>query len=205
MTIPLLYRILAQQLMKTIAAFLSLFTIGIGFPAFGANQVTLTSADGSKTMDATIEQYYPANGSATIKVNGRKLTVPVTAFQSEDKAKFENFHLAKLAGRSLMLSFADNESEGSEKKTSNSKVKTVDAGFKIQVRNNAQTDLDGVKLEYRLFYYKDKAKGGKEAAYTDGDLDLGKISPRETKELDTTSITLTRVRPLPASQCAGGT
>jgi len=191
--------------MKTKAAILSLFIAGLGLPTFGGNLVTLTSADGSKTMEAAIEQYYPENGSAMIKVNGRKLTVPVSAFQSEDRAKFENWHLAKLAGRQLMLSFADNESEGSEKKTGNSKIKTVDAGYKIQVRNNAQTDLDGVKLEYRLFYYKDKAKGGKEAAYTDGDLDLGKIAPRETKELDTTAITLTKVRPLPASQCVGGT
>ena len=191
--------------MKTKVAILSLFIAGLGLSAFGGNLVTLTSADGSKTMEAAIEQYYPENGSAMIKVNGRNLTVPVTAFQSEDRAKFENWHIAKLAGRQLMLSFADNETEGSEKKTSNSKIKTVDAGYKIQVRNNAQTDLDGVKLEYRLFYYKDKAKGGKEAAYTDGDLDLGKIAPRETKELDTTAITLTKVRPLPASQCAGGT
>ena len=100
--------------MKTKAAILSLFIAGLGLSAFGGNLVTLTSSDGSKTMEASIEQYYPENGSATINVKGRKLTVPISAFQSEDRAKFDNWHIAKLAGRQLMLSFADNETEGDQ-------------------------------------------------------------------------------------------
>ena len=171
---------------------------------WAGNLVTLTSSDGSKTMQAAIEEYHPSNGTARIFVNGRRMNVPVTAFQTSDKAKFENWHDAQVAGRQLLLTFADYTTGNTEKKTSNAKVSTADTGYRIQVRNNAKTDLEGVEVRYRIFYYHDQDKGGKKAAHTDGSHSLTKISPRETQEFQTATVTLTRQRPLPASQCKGG-
>ena len=173
--------------------------------SYGVDVQTFTSADGSKTLQASIERYNPSNGQAQIRVKGRVMNVPVAAFQSEDKLKFESWYQAAEVGRKLALTFDENESDGVEKKTSNAKVTTTNNSFKIKVRNNGQTDFTDVSLQYRLFYYRDKDKGGKEPAHADGTLSLASIAPRETKELETEPISLTRVRPLPASQCKGGT
>lgn len=178
--------------------------VSIGTSLFSADLHTLTSADGSKTMEAAIENYQPSTGSATINVKGRRMTVPVSAFQVEDKLKFDNWYQTFEVGRKLALSFDEMEVDGNEKKTSNAKVTQFDSTFKIKVRNNGQQAFEDVKLKYRVFYYRDKDKGPKESTHEDGELDLTNISPRETKELSTESISLTKVRPLPATQCVGG-
>ena len=180
-------------------------TLLVAAASFGVEVHTFTSADGSKTLQASIARYTPSTGQAQIKVNGRLMNVPVSAFQSEDKLKFESWYQAAEVGRKLALTFDENETEGTEKKTSNAKVTTYDSGFKIKVRNNGQTDFEDVKLQYRVFYYKDMDKGGKQAGYTDGNLALSKIAPRETQEFETDSISMTKIRPLPKSQCKGGT
>jgi len=171
---------------------------------FGSDLDTFTSADGTKTIEASIESYDPTRDEAILKVNGRNLKVPVSAFQSEDKSKFDSWYQASQVGRQLNLAFDESETEGLEKKTSNAKVTSFESGFKIKVRNNGKTDFEDVKIEYRLFYYVDKEKGGKVDGYLDGDLALSEIAPRETQEFETAAVSMTRIKPLPASQCKSG-
>ena len=62
-----------------------------------------------------------------------------------------------------------------------------------------------VRLDYRVFYYKDPEKGSKVSHYEDGSLNISEIAPRESQKFETTPVALMRQRPLPASQCKGGT
>ncbi|MEO0414677.1 MAG: hypothetical protein AAF226_06975 [Verrucomicrobiota bacterium] len=184
----------------------SFFVLAISLSASAAELVKLTSADGTKSLQAKIENYDPASGAALINVNGRNMKVPVSAFQKEDKTVFENWYQASQVGRKLAITVEEFETDGSEKKTSNAKVTTYSSGYKVKVRNNATNEFDNVTLRYRIFHYADKERkdGGKEETFTEGDLSLAAISARQVVDLATEQVELTRIRPLPASQCVGG-
>lgn len=173
--------------------------------AVGSDTQTLTSSEGSKSLEAKIENYDPASGSAQIQVNGRRMKVNVSAFSEEDLPKFKTWYEASQVGRSLMLNFEEKESEGSERKTNTAKITNFESTYALEVRNNSSTDFSDVRLDYRVFYYKDPEKGSKVAHYEDGSLSISEIAQRESQKFETTPVALMRQRPLPASQCKGGT
>lgn len=190
--------------MKILTA--SLITCGLMVTA-SAEMRTFTSADGSKTLEATPLDYQPSKGLATIKLkSGRTMNVPVKSFVADDKAYLDNWYASTQAGRKLSISIDDEEIKTGERTENNGKVKTIDARYVLNVRNNGGVDLEDIEVKYRVFYTRDGVDGKKsEDLSLDGEDTISSISSREDIRVMTEPAKLINVRPLPASQCKGGT
>lgn len=189
-----------------IASFLVLFAGAFVFTS-QAEMRTFTSLDGGKTLEAEVVEFYPEKGTLKIrKSDGRFLTVPARAFSESDQEYIGEWYKTAMAGRRLAINFGDVEAEGGERRTANSKITTTKESFEVSVRNNASTEFDGLELQYRIFYYKDGAKAGtKKMLHKDGFVELASLDPRAEQKISTDAVSVERERPLPASQCVGGT
>ncbi len=177
-----------------------------GLGAAAAETHTLTSADGSRTLEATILSYEPARGTAMIQANGRRMNVNVAAFQAADKTIFEDWFTATSAGRSLHVTIRDEEQVTAERVVDNGTVKSIDGRYVLNVRNNAGQGFEDIDVKYRLFYTKDGVDGNRNQSLTmDGEDEISAIGSRQDLTLSTTPAKLTNVKPLPASKCVGGT
>lgn len=175
-----------------------IITIGVGFFVMGASAsdpITLTSADGSKTLEATIQEYYPSKGTAKIRSNGRLLSVPLTAFDPEDKMKFETWYQKTMAGRRMMVYFDDASS-----KSGGGITRKTNGSYELSIRNNGETTFENLKVAYRVFYAKDTGSG-KNDQFKEGYASLGNVAARETKQINTDPVQLTSQR----SFSVGGT
>ena len=185
---------------------ISLLTCGLVGVA-SAEVRTFTSADGSKTLQASVRDYSPKKGTTTIKLaTGRVMTIPVKSLSAADKTFLDGWYTATQAGRNLHVSIRDEEKQMGERTANNGKIKTINARYALNVRNNAAANFDNIEIKYRVFYYKDGVDGKKNQYLTlDGQDSITTISAREDQRIMTDSVNLTKVRPLPASQCKGGT
>ena len=163
-----------------------------------------TSADGSKTLDATLIDYNATKGTVQLRIaGGRAITAPLNAFSEKD-TEFVKQSSQKLAiARSLMLDIRTSEDEKVETKTSNAKIEKKNSGFSLHFRNNGFVPLDGITAKYRIYYSKDRDKGGKEQMVEDGSIQLSSLGPGETEDLKTEKIELEKVKPIVV--CIGGT
>jgi hypothetical protein len=111
-----------------------------------------------------------------------------------------------MAARKLEVRIKDEEKKTSEKKTSNARVSSYDSNFKFNVRNNGTSPFENIEVKYQIFYTVDGVKGTKsQNLVASGQTNISSIFPRTDQNLTTEKVTLTKIRPLPASQCAGGT
>ena len=170
-----------------------LIALVCGLGVLKANEHTFTSADGSKTITATIETYWPEKGNAQINVNGQRMVVAVSAFQAEDKKKFENWYQLAMAGKNIQIKFNQDKAKKSEKKLSNATITQYGSTYELEVRNNSQTDFDKVVLDYRVFY-KEDLKQNNEMAKA-GQLKVGNIAAKESKVFTSASVPLTSAKP----------
>ena len=61
-------------------------------------------------------------------------------------------------------------------------------------------------MKYRIFYTVDGVKGVKnQDLVASGETNISSIFPRTDQNIATSTVQLTKIRPLPASQCVGGT
>ena len=175
--------------------------------AHAAEMRTFTSAEGGKTLKASMLDYSPASGTATIKrSDGKVMNVPLKSLSEADRTYIDGWYQSTMAGRKLAVSIRDQESKTGESKTNNAKIRKFNSHFEINVRNNGEAAFEDLEVKYRIFYYQDAAKGQTNVHRTsDGEHQIGDLVARADRDLKTNSVQLTSVRPLPASQCSGGT
>ena len=168
---------------------------------------TFTSSDGSKTLQASVLDYTPSSGAAKIKLSsGRVMNVPATAFSPSDQDYFKSWYQSTMAGRRISIAIRDDERQTGERKENNGKVKSIDSRFALNVRNNGKGSFEDLEVKYRVFYYRDGVDGKRNQHLTlDGSDQITTISPRQDLRLMTQPVKLTNIRPLPASECKGGT
>ena len=91
-------------------------------------------------------------------------------------------------------------------KTENARVSSYNSNFKFNVRNNGTSTFENIEVKYQIFYMIDGVKGTKnQDLVASGQTNISSIPPRTDQNLATEKVNLTKIRPLPASQCTGGT
>ena len=191
--------------MKTLTTFL----ISIAFIAVSAaaDLREFTSADGTKTLKAKVLDYSQDKGVVKIlRADGKPMTFPVKALSKEDGEYLKVWYQSTMAGRKLAVRVTDEEKKISERKTENARVSSYNSNFKFNVRNNGTSTFENIEVKYQIFYMVDGVKGTKnQDLVASGQTNISSIFPRTDQNLTTEKVTLTKIRPLPASQCAGGT
>lgn len=188
--------------MKTFTTFL--ISIAFVVASGAADMREFTSADGSKTLNAKVLDYSQAKGVAKIlRADGKVMTFPVKALSNKDGEYLKAWYQATMAGRKLAVRVTDEEKKTSETKTSNAKVSSYESNFKLNVRNNGTSPFENIEVKYQIFYTVDGVKGTKsQNLVASGETSISSIFPRTDQNLSTEKIALTKIRPLPASQCA---
>ena len=188
--------------MKTFTTFL--ISIAFVVASGAADMREFTSADGSKTLNAKVLDYSQAKGVAKIlRADGKVMTFPVKALSNKDGEYLKAWYQATMAGRKLAVRVTDEEKKTSEAKTSNAKVSSYESNFKLNVRNNGTSPFENIEVKYQIFYTVDGVKGTKsQNLVASGETSISSIFPRTDQNLSTEKIALTKIRPLPASQCA---
>jgi hypothetical protein len=188
-----------KRLIVLASAFSVLITAGVSAREF-------KSADGSKTMSGTITGVSTKGRTATIRrIDGSSITFPLSAVSESDQEFVREWFKSREAGRKLALTFNSSDEKGQEKKTSNARQYKVHSQYTVGIRNNAAFTVDGVELRYRLFIARDKAKGGSVDETKDGVIKMDELPSRGEIQMATESVSLNVQKPLPSSQCAGGT
>ena len=191
--------------MKTLTTFL----ISIAFIALSsaADIREFTSADGTKTLKAKVLDYSQDKGVVKmLRVDGKAMTFPVKALSKEDGEYLKVWYQSTMAGRKLAVRITDEEKKISERKTENARVSSYNSNFKFNVRNNGTSPFENIEVKYQIFYMVDGVKGTKnQDLVASGQTNISSIFPRTDQNLTTEKVNLTKIRPLPASQCTGGT
>ncbi len=191
--------------MKTLTTFL--ITISFIAVSAAADIREFTSADGTKTLKAKVLDYSQDKGVVKmLRVDGRAMTFPVKALSKEDGEYLKVWYQSTMAGRKLAVRITDEEKKISERKTENARVSSYNSNFKFNVRNNGTSPFENIEVKYQIFYMVDGVKGTKnQDLVASGQTNISSIFPRTDQNLTTEKVNLTKIRPLPASQCTGGT
>ena len=191
--------------MKTLTTFL--ITISFIAVSAAADIREFTSADGTKTLKAKVLDYSQDKGVVKmLRVDGKAMTFPVKALSKEDGEYLKVWYQSTMAGRKLAVRITDEEKKISEKKTENARVSSYNSNFKFNVRNNGTSPFENIEVKYQIFYMVDGVKGTKnQDLVASGQTNISSIFPRTDQNLTTEKVNLTKIRPLPASQCTGGT
>ncbi len=184
---------------------ISFLIISMGFSA-GSQMRTFKSADGSKTLKAKVLDYYQAKGTVKmLREGGKVMTFPVKALSKEDNEYLVSWYQTTMAARKLAVRISDQEEKTSERKTDNARISSYDSGFKFNVWNNGTNPFENIGVKYQIFYTVDGVKGAKnQELVASGATTISSITPRTGQDLATEKVKLTKIRPLPASECKGG-
>jgi len=168
---------------------------------------TFTSADGSKTLKAKVLDVSAAKQTARIqRSDGKSMTIPLKALCSDDQLFLKEWYQSSMAGRRLAIRISDEEVKTGESKANNGRVTAYDSRFKLNVRNNGDSSFENIEVKYCIFYTIDGVDGAKnQELVSNGQANISNIAPRTDQDITTNAVKLTKVRPLPASQCVGGT
>ena len=168
---------------------------------------TFTSADGSKTLKAKVLDVSAAKQTARIqRSDGKSMTIPLKALCSDDQLFLKEWYQSSMAGRRLAIRISDEEVKTGESKANNGRVTAYDSRFNLNVRNNGDSSFENIEVKYCIFYTIDGVDGAKnQELVSNGQANISNIAPRTDQDITTNAVKLTKVRPLPASQCVGGT
>jgi hypothetical protein len=175
--------------------------------AGAAEMRNFTSADGSKTLKAKVLDVSAAKQTARIlRSDGKSMTIPLKALSNNDQAYLKEWYQSSMAGRRLAIRISDEEVKTGESKANNGRVTAYDSRFKLNVRNNGNSAFENIEVKYCIFYTIDGVDGAKnQDIVSNGQANISSIAPRTDQDITTSTVKLTKVRPLPASQCVGGT
>jgi len=183
--------------------------LGTGLAGAGADEFrTFTSADGSKKVEAKLTDYDATTGVASLSLKtGAKIKAPIDKFSPEDQeyaqAAMERFVVA----RRIQIEISEHDEKLSEKddKRIGGKVTSREGGYNVELRNNGSVAISEVTAKYKYFVTRVSAKGDKELVTEEGELEWTGVDPREEQTSRTRVMAMTSVRPLPKSECVGGT
>ena len=126
--------------------------------------------------------------------------------KQNDQAYLKEWYQSSMAGRRLAIRISDEEVKTGESKANNGRVTAYDSRFKLNVRNNGNSAFENIEVKYCIFYTIDGVDGAKnQDLVSNGQANISSIAPRTDQDITTSTVKLTKVRPLPASQCVGGT
>jgi hypothetical protein len=156
---------------------------------------TLTSADGSKTIEAEIIDYNPASGKVVLRNEGstRNVTVDATAFSPDDQDYFKEFLKDSAKRKSLRLS-ADKNSEKEKKDKDSAALYIYDKrneSFTIKVANSSSAEIEDLVAKYDIYVSKYSKEGKKIVEVVSGEESIDKLWANYSHEFESTSVQVT--------------
>jgi len=178
--------------------------LGLGLTVGDARE--FSSADGTKTMSGTVTAVSATSQKATIRrSDGSSVTFPISALAAEDREYLIEWYKATEIGRKLDIRVNAAEEKGQETKTATARRFSIASQFGLSLRNNAAFKFEDLEVRYRMFHTKDIEGGKTEDHTTEGVMKIDELFARAEKSIATETVSLDVQRPLPASQCPGGT
>lgn len=163
--------------MKKISLFIALALVGA---YAGATEYRdFTSADG-KTIRGKVIKYDGKQGTVMIERDNRKrATVPVNVFSTEDQTYIREWNAAQsfTSDKLLKIDFDSEtvkkwkediykdirDTEGNVEEYLMKEIKYEDVAFEVEFRNmNKDTNLDGFRFEYRIYYEQSRENRDKQ-------------------------------------------
>jgi hypothetical protein len=123
--------------------------------------VTLTSADGSKSMDVELIRYDPGAGSIVYKRDGeiRHLTADVSAFAESTKAALDKIHRDAEKLRALEVT-SKSHGERFEEKKGLFNYERRKESYEFTVENRSELELGSLTAKYEVLYTSYDKKAG---------------------------------------------
>jgi hypothetical protein len=154
---------------------------------------TLTSADGSKTIEAEIIDYNPTTGKVVICNEGsiRNTIVDATAFSADDQEYFREFLKEAGKRKSLKIS-ADKNSEKVEKaKDSLYIYDKRNEFFTVKVSNGSPAEIEDLVAKFDIYVSKYDKEGKKIVDVVSGEEAISSIVANYTHEFTSPSVQVT--------------
>lgn len=154
---------------------------------------TLTSADGSKTLEAEIIDYNPATGKVVIRNEGsiRNTTVDATAFSADDQEYFKEFLKESAKRKSLEIS-ADKESEKVDKDKGGLYIyDRRNEFFTVKVANSGAAEIEDLVAKFDIYVSKFDKEGKKVVDVVSGEEAINKMWANYTHEFTSPSVQVT--------------
>lgn len=189
-------------MMKTL--FLVTIALLIGVESFGRGLVQyrdFLSHDG-KAMRGRVLRYDAKARKVTIERDNKKVfTVPIFAFSDDDQEYILEWEFNKVFLSDSSFQIDAKRKKFNKKKGDSSSWygysidsnKTEAYGYEITLKNRSTSSLDGLKVEYCIFYEQEKSGSGKteeEEGVRCGTLDVTSMSPKSSKELMTEPVVI---------------
>lgn len=176
----------------------------------GKNFRTFTTADQSKAIVAAVVGVFNDDeGRMLVEIereDGKRYKVLPEIFSDEDQAAIKEAVAILNAGRHLALTITPKEDRSSPSESDGRRIVTAKHAFDLMFRNNGTADLEGLEVEYRIFYQKDErtwdtrgdqkiGKSKRAGAYTDGTMKVEGLAARAEKVITTREVALISDRP----------
>ncbi len=153
----------------------------------------LTSADGSKKVEAEVLRYSRDTGMVTLRLeNGKRLVTSISNFSEADREFFKKMERSKAIENAVEIDFRNRPKQ---------KVMEVNKGKRINiekrfyenaiiVKNTSEYAMKGLSLRYWLLLEKYDDKGKEYLEVLDGTLSVPELAAEEEKEVAVPSLTL---------------
>jgi hypothetical protein len=120
---------------------------------------TFTSADGTKTIRATVANVTTAKDGSRVAViqkeNGKRYKFPASALSADDQKYIDKVASIISAARNIKVEVKDTIERGNVKKGNQRKISTDKVAFDISLRNDGKEALENVVVKYKIFYTKE--------------------------------------------------
>lgn len=130
---------------------------------------TFTSADGTKTVEAELIDYRPANGTVIIQYQGQntRRTVNASAFSEADNEYFKEFLKEKIMRDSLRIQSSpieERSQDGGDLYT----YTRLNSQYRVSVRNAGKLTVDGLTAKYDIYVQRYDQDGGRKVEVESG-------------------------------------
>lgn len=150
-----------------------------------------TSADGKRTMEATLISYTPSTDTVVLQISGQgnRTTAKASAFSKSDQEFFNEFHKEAEKFNALKVSVKE-ESEKFENKTGIYIYEQKKEHFVVSIDNRSEFDLDGLTAKYDVYVSKFNKDGKKIIEVVSGTEAIGSINGGSNGQFETKPITI---------------
>ena len=167
--------------------------LSLGLPAHALEKRIFTSADGSKTFEATLEGYDAKKGTVTVRKSRTKtMTFNLSVLSAKDIAYIKENGNALAASKSIRVDFDLWKDKPTTTRTDTERTKTTAAGYTVDLRNWSKEDVKNVKVRYTIFHRKDAENGPGSVAQTTGTLNIPTLFASSGNPYKTKPINLVR-------------
>lgn len=173
-----------------------------------AAPVTLTSVDGTRSVEVEILSVNPSSGVLTGRLgDGKSVNLAFRGLDEASQKIVRDWYALTAAVRTLNVTVREMDA-GPVKETRDGRlIETTNAAYQIALRNGHASELEGLTVDYQVFYRtgigseSPDARGLKMA---EGSQAVEEIKPQMVASVSTTPVSICSDRPDPRAKKPGG-